>query len=154
MKVRIGHFGRIAKKELLDVGLDFQKRCARYIQIEDFEYSTTIVGHDKRTPGRAKESVLRSETTDYLVLLDEHGKSLSTLQFTDFIKSTCEDTRYKRLIFVVGPPYGFDDATKKSANLLLSLGPFVIPSDFAWLIVSEQIYRAFNILNNGKYHHA
>lgn len=154
MKLRIGHFGKITNKDVQNAGLEYQKRTTRFIQIEDFEYKANVAGHDKRTSSRNKNAIVSFEDSDFVVLLDEHGTSFTSETFAKTLQTHLDNPRFKRLIFLVGPPYGFDEATKAKAHLTLSLSTFVIPSDLAWLLICEQIYRAFNILNQTPYHHA
>jgi 23S rRNA (pseudouridine1915-N3)-methyltransferase len=89
---------------------------------------------------------------DYLVTLDERGKQLSSEGLAEFIqKRSNESTR--NLVFLIGGAFGIDDAVLKRANFKWSLSQLVFPHQLVRLILAEQVYRAFTILKNEKYHH-
>ena len=89
---------------------------------------------------------------DTLVLLDERGKSLSSTQFAATLNkmmlSGC-----KRIVFVVGGPYGFDNEVYAKANDKISLSPMTFSHQMVRLVFVEQLYRAFTILKGEPYHH-
>ena len=92
------------------------------------------------------------QTGDYLVLLDEKGKDFTSMQFASYIEKKMQ-TVPKRLVFVVGGPYGFSDAVYKAASEKISLSKMTFSHQMIRLIFVEQIYRAMTILNNEPYHH-
>ena len=90
---------------------------------------------------------------DYLVLLDEKGKSLTSEAFSGLIVQRTNDS-IKNLIFLIGGAYGVSDAVKQRANFTWSLSPLVFPHQLVRLILAEQLYRACSIMKNEQYHHA
>lgn len=90
---------------------------------------------------------------DYLILLDERGKSLTSEALATFLQSRANESR-KNLVFLIGGVFGVDDMVRNRADFIWSLSPLVFPHQLVRLILSEQIYRACTILNNEKYHHA
>jgi 23S rRNA (pseudouridine1915-N3)-methyltransferase len=86
-----------------------------------------------------------------LILLDETGKSFSTLQLTDKI-STFQDSGTTEVFFVVGSSYGFSDEIRKSADLLWCLGAQTLSHEIARAVLSEQLYRIWSVLKNHPYH--
>lgn len=89
---------------------------------------------------------------DYLVLLDEKGKEFTSMQFSTYLEKKMH-TVPKRLVFVVGGPYGFSEAVYKAASEKISLSKMTFSHQMIRLIFIEQIYRAMTILNNEPYHH-
>lgn len=89
---------------------------------------------------------------DQLVLLDEKGKDFTSMQFSVYIEKKMH-TVNKRLVFVVGGPYGFSEAVYKAASEKISLSKMTFSHQMIRLIFVEQIYRAMTILNNEPYHH-
>lgn len=90
---------------------------------------------------------------DYIILLDERGKNLTSEAFSKLIEQrTVESVR--NLIFVIGGAYGVSEAVMQRANFKLSLSQFVFPHQLVRLILAEQVYRACSIMRNEKYHHA
>jgi 23S rRNA (pseudouridine1915-N3)-methyltransferase len=93
------------------------------------------------------------EKDDYLVLLDEKGKSLSSEKLASFLQSRANEST-KRVVFLIGGAFGVDDRLKKRAQLMWSLSALVFPHQLVRLILAEQLYRAATILRNEKYHHS
>jgi 23S rRNA (pseudouridine1915-N3)-methyltransferase len=89
---------------------------------------------------------------DYLVLLDEHGKSFTSMEFATYLERKMHVVS-KRLVFVIGGPYGFSEAVYKAASEKISLSKMTFSHQMIRLIFVEQIYRAMTILNNEPYHH-
>lgn len=89
---------------------------------------------------------------DCLVLLDERGKEYTSLQFASYLEKKMHVVN-KRLVFVIGGPYGFSDAVYKAAQEKISLSKMTFSHQMIRLIFVEQIYRAMTILSNEPYHH-
>ena len=92
------------------------------------------------------------DNSDHVVLLDEHGKEMTSMDFASFIGKKMQ-TVGKRLVFVVGGPYGFSEAVYQRANERISLSKMTFPHDLIRLVFTEQLYRAYSIINNEPYHH-
>ena len=92
------------------------------------------------------------EKDDYLVLLDEKGRQLTSEGVANFIQARANESA-KNIIFLIGGAYGVSDAVMARANYKWSLSPLVFPHQLVRLILAEQIYRACSIIRNEKYHH-
>ena len=90
--------------------------------------------------------------SDYLMLLDEHGAELRSIEFAELLQRRMS-SGVKRLVFVIGGPYGFSDAVYGRANSKLSLSKMTFSHQIVRAIFTEQLYRAFTILKNEPYHH-
>lgn len=90
---------------------------------------------------------------DYLVLLDERGKQLSSPELSNFVQQRANESA-KRIIFLIGGAFGVDETIEKRANYTWSLSKLVFPHMLVRLILAEQVYRACTILKNEKYHHS
>ncbi|MBA2613869.1 MAG: 23S rRNA (pseudouridine(1915)-N(3))-methyltransferase RlmH [Bacteroidetes bacterium] len=90
---------------------------------------------------------------DQLVLLDEKGKEYSSMDFSALIAQK-QNASVKRLIFLIGGPFGFSETIYKRANSKLSLSQMTFSHQMIRLFFVEQLYRAFTILKGEKYHHA
>lgn len=100
------------------------------------------------------EAVLRKILPgDHLVLLDERGKTYPSVAFAGQMERW-QSAGYKRLIFLIGGAYGFDEAVYARANDQLSLSQMTISHQIVRLFFLEQLYRAMTILRNEPYHHA
>ncbi len=93
-----------------------------------------------------------SESVDYLVLFDERGVQFSSRELAKFIHNL-QIKNIKKSLWVIGGPFGFHSSVLKRANKLISLSNLTFSHQVVRIIVLEQIYRAFSILNNHPYHH-
>lgn len=91
-------------------------------------------------------------TDDQVILLDENGKEMGSVEFSGFIAQK-QNASVKRLVFVIGGPFGFDEQIYKRANARLSLSRMTFSHQMVRLFFTEQLYRAFTILKGEKYHH-
>jgi len=87
------------------------------------------------------------------ILLDEQGKQFSSMQFAHFLKEKAINGN-KDLYFLVGSSYGFDPEIKNLAQVQLSLSKMTLPHELSIVMLCEQIYRGFSIINNLPYHHS
>lgn len=88
----------------------------------------------------------------YLVLLDERGKMLDSVQWSQQFQH-CMNQGVKTLVLLIGGAFGVTDAVRKRASQVWSLSHLVFPHQLVRLIVAEQVYRTFSILNHSPYHH-
>lgn len=92
------------------------------------------------------------ESQDFVVLLDENGKQFSSVQFSEFIQKQMLNS-IKRMVFVVGGPYGFSNEVYRRANSKISLSLMTFSHQMVRMIFLEQLYRAMTIIKNEPYHH-
>jgi len=135
---------------------DFTKRIASYFKVE-----WNIIPVPKNAGMMSELDLKKKEgemilqwlkKNDYLVLLDERGKQLSSEGLADFIQTKANAGK-KNLVFLIGGAYGVDDAVFERANFKWSLSQLVFPHQLVRLILAEQVYRACTIIRNEKYHH-
>ena len=111
-------------------------------------------GSGAAAEARAREAKYiseRCESGEYLVVLDAAGKLLSSPALAAQVESWgVKGVRAVNL--VIGGPWGVDDSLKAKADLLLSLGPMTFPHDLARVMLLEQMYRAYTIINHIPYH--
>jgi 23S rRNA (pseudouridine1915-N3)-methyltransferase len=121
----------------------YVKRAARYSPVEAGEYpSEEALLKNLERPGR---------TAPVLVALDSRGKQFSSEELAGFVQKHLERGT-QELIFAVGPADGWTAATLAQAPQTLSLGKITLPHELARVVLAEQIYRAFTILNHHPYH--
>jgi 23S rRNA (pseudouridine1915-N3)-methyltransferase len=153
MKLQVVHFGRITQAGYIPTASDYIKRLNSFCKSEDIELKLDVQGRDKRSSTLREDAIYKKQDGEYVVALDERGKSYNSVQLSDRIQLRIDDPRIKKLTFLIGPPYGFDEASKTACDELWSLSSLTIPSDMAWLMVWEQLYRAFTIMKGLPYHH-
>lgn len=135
---------------------DFTKRINNYFPsdwtiIPPLKNAATLSEIDlKRKEGEVILNMLQKD--DYLVLLDERGKSFTSEKLAEFVQQRANEST-KNVIFLIGGAFGVDEAVSKRANYKWSLSQLVFPHQLVRLILAEQVYRACTILRNEKYHH-
>lgn len=106
-----------------------------------------------RTKQLEEEMILKKlQPHHYLVLLDERGKKLDSVQWSQQFQGMMNQG-VKTLVILIGGAFGVSEAVKEKARQTWSLSPLVFQHQMVRLIVAEQVYRAFSILNNSPYHH-
>lgn len=99
------------------------------------------------------DAILRQLTEgDYVALLDERGEELRSVEFALWVQKRL-NSGLKRLVLIIGGPYGFSEEVYKRADAKLSLSRMTFSHQIVRAIFAEQIYRAFTILGNEPYHH-
>ena len=134
----------------------FKKRLGFYIPF-DMEFVPDLKNtknlSEKEQKNLEGEGILnRIQPGDYVVLLDDKGKQYSSTEFARFMEKKSHSVP-KRLVFVVGGPYGFSEAVYARANEKLSLSKMTFTHQMVRLVFVEQLYRAMTILNGEPYHH-
>lgn len=156
MKIELFVVGKTNHNYLSPGIEDYLKRINRYIQfsircISDAK-NTKNLSQQQQKNAEGQNILVAIDNSDYVVLLDEHGKEYKSIEFASLIDKKMQ-TVTKRLVFVVGGPYGFSEDVYKRANEKISLSKMTFPHDLIRLIFVEQLYRAFSILNHEPYHH-
>ncbi|MFT4062021.1 MAG: 23S rRNA (pseudouridine(1915)-N(3))-methyltransferase RlmH [Edaphocola sp.] len=106
-----------------------------------------------RTKQQEEDLILKSlQPGHYLILLDEGGKMLDSIQWSQQMQQSMNQG-VKTMVILIGGAFGVTDAVKKEARQTWSLSKLVFPHQLVRLIVAEQVYRAFSILNHSPYHH-
>ena len=156
MNIELIVVGKTDMKEVEALVSMYTKRLNHYIKfaittLADVRNTKNLsAAEQKRLEG---EAILRLVTdSDHLMLLDEHGLELRSIEFADLLQKRMS-AGTKRLVFVIGGPYGFSDAVYKRANSKLSLSKMTFSHQIVRAIFTEQLYRAFTILKNEPYHH-
>jgi len=107
----------------------------------------------ERTKQQEEEMILKKlQPHHYLILLDERGKSFNSIQWSQQFQQ-CMNQGVKTMVILIGGAFGVTENVKKKANQCWSLSCLVFPHQMVRLIVAEQVFRTFSILNNSPYHH-
>jgi 23S rRNA (pseudouridine1915-N3)-methyltransferase len=156
MKIKLLAIGKTDDKNLITLFESYQKRLKHYINFE-LEIIPDIknVKNLSQLEQKEKEGELilkKLVPTDVLVLLDEKGKEMRSIEFANYLQKKM-NTGIKQLVFVIGGPYGFSENVYKKAQGKISLSKMTFSHQMIRLFVVEQLYRAFTILKNEPYHH-
>ncbi len=139
--------------ELIDMYVD---RLGHYVNfdlevIPDLKKTKNLSEQQQKT----KEAALilnRIDKSDFVTLLDERGKQYTSVQLAQLINKRSV-SGLKRLVFVIGGPYGFAPEVYAAAQSKLSLSSMTFSHQMVRLFAVEQLYRAFTFLRNEPYHH-
>ncbi len=129
--------GKIKYMEVKKMAEHYRKMSLKWVNIKEREISRELLSKVLLEKG-------------YTVLLDENGKEFDTMEFTKFIEKSL--VKYSTIRFFIADEDGFNDEEKKKADFILSLSRLTFPHDLARVLLYEQIFRAFSILNNHPYH--
>lgn len=156
MTIKLLTIGKTDNKQLQILIDDYTKRLSHYIKFE-FEIIPDLkkAKHLSEVQQKQKEGELilaKLSNTDVLILLDENGKQFDSVAFSSYLQKHM-NSGIKRLVFVIGGPYGFSEEVYKKANSKISLSKMTFSHQMVRLFVVEQLYRGFTILRNEPYHH-
>lgn len=156
MIIRLVAIGKTTSPYLQTGVADYVQRLQHYLRFEYVEIPDVKISKgmsEQQVKEKEGDAIMRQlEAGSYVVLLDEAGKTFSSIRFADHLQKRF-NSGGKSLVFVIGGPYGFSDAIKERANERLSLSPMTFSHQMVRLIAAEQIYRAMTILRNEPYHH-
>lgn len=156
MTIKLIAIGKTDNAQLQQLIATYQQRLGHYVKFE-MEIIPDIKNAKNLSEAQQKqkegELILKKlHATDQLILLDERGKTYSSLQFSEFLQKKM-NAGIKTLVFVIGGPYGFSEAVYAKATGKVSLSAMTFSHQMVRLFVVEQLYRAFTILRNEPYHH-
>mgnify|MGYP006323361971 CR=1 FL=1 len=156
MNIKLLAIGKTDHKNLQALIDEYSKRLSFYIKF-DLEIIPDIknVKNLSEAQQKQKEGELilsKLSPTDHLILLDENGKTFTSMAFADELQKKM-NAGIKTLAFVIGGPYGFSDEVYKKAQGKISLSAMTFSHQMVRLFIIEQIYRGFTILKNEPYHH-
>ena len=156
MNIKLIAIGKTDDKQLLQLIEQYQKRLKHYIKFDiDIIPDIKNVKNLSEAQQKEKEGELilkKVASTDVLVLLDENGKQFSSVEYANYLQKKM-NSGIKKLVFVVGGPYGFSNTVYQKAQGKISLSKMTFSHQMIRLFIVEQIYRGFTILKNEPYHH-
>lgn len=144
------------KADYLKEGIDeYLKRIRRYVPFEVITIPDSKVSR-KAGPGQVKlyegqQLMQKIKTGDYVILLDEKGTMYSSEKFAAHLSAL--EGRTGSVIFIIGGAYGFSEDIYNRANEKFSISMMTFSHQMVRLIFTEQLYRAYSILNGEPYHH-
>lgn len=156
MRVALLLVGKTVNKHFVELIDDYASRVKHYIGFEIItipELKNTKNLSAEQQKQQEGELILKQfQAGDHVVLLDEHGKELRSIEFSKYMEQKMQ-TVSKRLVFVIGGPYGFSPDVYAKANEKLSLSKMTFSHQMIRLTFVEQLYRAMTIMRGEPYHH-
>ena len=155
LKTELWYIGKTAFPYLEQGMALYEKRLERYMGFTSV-LMPDVKNGNKLPPDQLKikegEAVLKKlNDSDFLVLLDEKGKALTSVQFAEFMEQKFQ-LGSRQLVFLIGGAYGFSDAVYKRANQQLSLSKMTFSHQMIRLFFLEQLFRAMTIIRGEPYH--
>ncbi|NBC83383.1 MAG: 23S rRNA (pseudouridine(1915)-N(3))-methyltransferase RlmH [Bacteroidetes bacterium] len=156
MKIQILATGITTEKYLQNGMEAYYKRLTPMLSIN---YEEIVTGRQSKKSNTAlvkkQEAELqlkKVQSNDFLVLLDEKGKQMTSVQFSGYLQDHFNKTAHN-LIFLMGGAYGFDESVYRRANQIISVSSMTFTHQMIRLLFMEQLYRAMTILKGLPYHH-
>ncbi len=155
MKTELVMVGKTTDKHFQTSTEEYVRRVSHYMP-----FSLTVIPELKATRSLSEEQQRQAEGEqilrllqpgDTVVLLDEHGQELRSIELARWLEQKRQTAR--RLVFVIGGPYGFSPAVYARANEQLSLSRLTFSHQMVRLVFVEQLYRACTIIKGEPYHH-
>lgn len=136
--------GKIKEKYLREAIDDYTKRISKYHKIEIIELEDSNINEEG-------DRILKHiDSKDYVITLEIKGNSITSEEFAYKLDKIFITN--SKICFIIGGSYGLSEEVKKRSNYKLSFSSFTFPHQLFRVILLEQIYRAFKILNNETYH--
>lgn len=156
MRVALLLVGKTVNKHFVELIDDYATRVKHYISFDIItipELKNTKNLSAEQQKQQEGELILKQlQAGDHIVLLDEHGKELRSIEFSKYMEQKMQ-TVSRRLVFIIGGPYGFSPDVYAKANEKLSLSKMTFSHQMIRLIFVEQFYRAMTIMRGEPYHH-
>ena len=154
MKITVIAVGKTSTPEISRLIDGYLRRIGHYIGFELVELPDARGCRDSESQKRAEgDAILKRLTAaDTVVLLDERGREMTSVEFARFLEGRM-NAGIKRLVFIIGGPYGFSQEVYSRADRLLGLSQMTFTHEMVRLFFTEQVYRAMTILRVEPYHH-
>ena len=142
LTVRLICVGNLKEKYWRDAFSEYEKRLSRFCRFETVEIPESEIE-------REGNEILKKKA-GYIAALCIEGKALSSENFAKFIERKSFD--FSKFTFIIGGSTGLSEKVKEASDIKISFSPMTFPHQLMRVIFSEQLYRAFTILNNVTYH--
>jgi 23S rRNA (pseudouridine1915-N3)-methyltransferase len=156
MKATLILVGKTVDKRFAELISEYTNRLKHYISFEintipELKNTKNLTSEQQKN-SEAELIIKNLQPSDYVVLLDEHGKEMRSIEMADWMKRKM-NTINKRIVFIIGGPYGFSQKIYDIAHEKLSMSKMTFSHQMIRLIFVEQLYRSMTILNGEPYHH-
>lgn len=158
IKINIIAIGKLKEKYLIEACKEYLKRLSAYakvniIEINEYRCSDNPLKSEIEQVIKKEGDLILSKIPygSYVIPLCIEGKQLSSEEFSDKIEKAALNGS-SEFTFIIGGSFGLSDEVKEKGKLKLSFGKITFPHQLMRIVLLEQIYRAFSIINNSKYH--
>ncbi|MBI5010227.1 MAG: 23S rRNA (pseudouridine(1915)-N(3))-methyltransferase RlmH [Bacteroidia bacterium] len=156
MKIALLQTGKTTDKNISVIADLYTSRIGKYYSFETVTLpdvkNTKNMPVDEQKIKEGKKIIQNLTHEDLVILLDEKGREFTTLEFSSWLEKQFMIAR-KRIVFIIGGPYGFSEEVYKRADMKISLSRLTFPHQLVRLLFLEQLYRVFTIIKGEPYHH-
>ncbi len=148
--IKIICVGSIKEKYIDDAIKEYSKRLSKYTKLEIIEvksYETTDI--NKNLKEEANSILKHIKEKEYVIVLDINGRELNSIELSEMVDKKLINNN---ITFIIGGSNGLDESIKKVSNDTLSFSRLTFPHQLFRVLILEQIYRTFKIINNESYH--
>lgn len=143
--------GKVKEQYLVEAIKEYQKRLSKYTKLEIIEIPDSNDSNISKNLSIEKEKIEKHiQEKDYVITLEIEGKMLTSIELSETLNKI--EQHYPNITFVIGGSYGLDKNIKKRADFALSFSRLTFPHQLFRVLLLEQIYRSYRILNNESYH--
>ncbi len=149
--IKIITVGQLKEKYLKDAVEEYKKRLSKYTNLEIIEIKDEGLVEESKAIELEGEKINKYlDNKDYIITLEIEGKQMSSVEFSEKLERIQMEN--SNIVFIIGGSYGLSKSIKDKSNLKLSFSKMTFPHQLFRVILLEQIYRSFKIMNNEKYH--
>ena len=147
--IKIICIGKVKDKNLQNLIEDYYKRISKYMSIQIIELKDENENYEEMKK-ESKEILNYLDNKSYNIALDRLGKNISSIEFSKLIDKTF--ITYPNINLFIGGSLGLDKSILDKCNIVLSFSSLTFPHQLFRLMLLEQVYRSFKILNNERHH--
>lgn len=149
--IKVVCVGKIKEKFFVDAIKEYEKRLSKYTKIQIIEVPDEFDKSADVSMKKEAENILKYiSDKDYVITMEIDGNSLSSIELSNKINSIFLIN--SNITFIIGGSNGLDNAVKIRSNYALSFSKLTFPHQLFRVLLLEQIYRSFKIINNESYH--
>lgn len=146
--IKIICVGKIKEKYFIEGVKEYQKRLSKYTKLEIIELPDYNYDKEKTIYEEGKNILSKINDKDYVITMEIKGQKLDSISLSKFIY----DKLSMNLVFIIGGSHGLSDEVLRRSNYSLSFSNLTFPHQLFRVLLLEQIYRSFKIINNESYH--
>lgn len=146
--IKIITVGKIKEKYFIDAIEEYKKRITKYSKLEIIELSDLNFDIEKTLYEEGKNILSKINEKDFVITMEIEGKKMDSIELSSFIDKNIS----RNITFVIGGSYGLSKEVKERSDYKLSFSDLTFPHQLFRIILLEQIYRSFRIINNESYH--
>lgn len=153
MKITILTVGNLKTEALKTLEREYLKRLGPYAKVEMIavKEGRSALTRDLIKQEEAKNIMAKIPSKSFIVVMDEKGRSFDSVEFSQLLNKTASQGHH--ICFIIGGCYGLAEEVVKAGKLVLSFSAFTFTHEMVKILLLEQLYRSYTILNNKTYHY-